>query len=119
MKGLLVALFSSSASYDIEGGWIVLYILVLIVVLFIWAYAASEMSFNAEDKGYDKSKYFHICFWLGLPGYLIVLGLKDKTKENISSTQNLEQLISIINQQTNSTSSSAHNQSASSDLPKL
>lgn len=32
----------------------------------------------AEAKGYHDRKYFWICFWLGVIGYLLVIALPDR-----------------------------------------
>ena len=39
---------------------------------------ASNASDIAQDKGYEKRKWFHMCFWLSLPAYLIVCAMPDK-----------------------------------------
>lgn len=49
-----------------------------VVAICISAFLASEMSNIAEQKGYEQRRYFHICFWLGLFGFLIVIALPDK-----------------------------------------
>ena len=55
-------------------GWIV----TLAVVIAIKIFLASNASDIAQDKGYEKRKWFHMCFWLSLPAYLIVCAMPDK-----------------------------------------
>ena len=47
------------------------------VLVLILGFLAGEISNVAENKGYPKRRYFHICFWLGPLGYLIVIALPD------------------------------------------
>ncbi|MDO4837662.1 MAG: DUF6273 domain-containing protein [Clostridia bacterium] len=54
------------------------YIVALIVLLIINGLLASNASDIAQDKGYEKRKWFHMCFWLSLPAYLIVCAMPDK-----------------------------------------
>lgn len=51
--------------------------LIVPVVLLILGMLASEMGDSAESKGHSKRRYFHLCFWLGIVGYLCVLALPD------------------------------------------
>ena len=50
----------------------------LIIGIILNAYIAGQFRIAAADKGYDSSKYFHICFWLGIIGYLLVIALPDR-----------------------------------------
>ena len=56
---------------------VVISILVLIVYFVINGILAGSASDIAADKGYDKKKWFHMCFWLGLFAYLIIAGMPD------------------------------------------
>lgn len=48
---------------------------------------ASNASGIAEEKGYEKRKWFHMCFWLGLIAYLIIAAMPDKVlRENQRQT---------------------------------
>lgn len=50
-----------------------------IAVLVVLAYYIALWFFEvAEEKGYHSKKYFWICFWLGLIGYLLVIALPDR-----------------------------------------
>ena len=62
-------------------GWIV----TLAVVIAIKIFLASNASDIAQDKGYEKRKWFHMCFWLSLPAYLIVCAMPDKTSREITA----------------------------------
>lgn len=60
-----------------QSGLIFLYILIAIVVLVVNGLLASKMSKAAEQKGHSERTFFHLCFWLGIYGYLVVLALPD------------------------------------------
>lgn len=55
-------------------GW---YILGLIIVLIIQGIIAAKFSSIAEEKGYDGSSYFWLCFFLSVIGYCMVAALPD------------------------------------------
>ena len=54
-----------------------IYIMVVIVYFIIDYYIAKCFAEAADAKGYHKSKYFWICLWLGIIGYLLVIALPD------------------------------------------
>ena len=60
-----------------------LYILLFILVIVLDYYIAKQFESAAADKGYADSKYFHMCFWLGLVGYLLVIALPDRKRNSI------------------------------------
>ena len=65
--------------YGYNSGAVVFgYIIGLIVLLVVKGLLASNASDIAQDKGYEKRKWFHMCFWLSLPAYLIVCAMPDK-----------------------------------------
>lgn len=49
-----------------------------IIGLCILYYIAKQFFEVAKAKGYNDSKYLWICFWLGLPGWLLVCALPDR-----------------------------------------
>ena len=53
----------------------------LLVFLFLNGLLASKASDIAEDKGYEKSTWFHMCFWLGLIAYIIVAAMPDRVMQ--------------------------------------
>lgn len=59
-------------------------ILSILISVLIWVVISSLIANQfyeiAKMKGYSESKYWHFCFWLGMPGYLIVIALPDKNK---------------------------------------
>lgn len=59
----------------------VMFYLFLILGLMIWLqwYLAKLFQTLARSRGFDDSKYFWICFWLGIVGYLLVLALPDRS----------------------------------------
>ena len=65
-----------------SGGVIAIYIVILIVVLCINGCLASNASDIANDKGYEKKKWFHMCFWLGPISYIIIAAMPDQTMRN-------------------------------------
>ena len=65
--------------YGYNSGAVVFgYIIGIIVLLVVKGLLASNASDIAQDKGYEKRKWFHMCFWLSLPAYLIVCAMPDK-----------------------------------------
>jgi hypothetical protein len=56
----------------------IIYFLIFIFWLCISLYLAEQFYEVAKEKGYDDRKYFQICFWLGLPGYLLVIALPNR-----------------------------------------
>lgn len=41
-------------------------------------YLANQFLAIAEEKGHHERKYLWICFWLGLPGWIMVCALPDR-----------------------------------------
>lgn len=60
---------------NISGFDILLIVLVYFVLASIIAGWFSEV---AREKGYSSSKYFWICFFMGLVGQLLVIALPDR-----------------------------------------
>ena len=56
-------------------------IYLLILAFWIWAawYLSNQFYEVAQAKGYDDRKYFWICFWFALPGYLLVIALPNRS----------------------------------------
>lgn len=97
-------------------------IIVLVVLLCINGFLANKMSDAAENKGYDKRTYFHICFWLGVIGYLIVIALPDLTirKQNEKIIKLLETISAVSSVPAPaSVSSNTVAKNASIQLPSL
>ena len=53
------------------------YIVILVVALCLNGYLASNASDIAEEKGYEKRKWFHMCFWMGPVPYIIIAAMPD------------------------------------------
>ena len=76
---------------------IILYLIILALLIVLQYYVAKQFESVAKDKGYADSKYFHLCFWLGLVGYLLVIALPDrgsgipKSKHPVSGVNQDEQ----------------------------
>lgn len=64
------------------GFVIVIYTLLMIALIVglvcLWIYLANRFYDVAVMKGHRERKYFWICFWLGLVGYLLVIALPDR-----------------------------------------
>lgn len=58
-------------------GVIAIYITILIVALILNGVLASNASDIANHKGYEKRKWFHMCFWLGPLSYIIIAAMPD------------------------------------------
>ena len=54
-------------------------LLILVFWIVITSILAEQFYEVAQEKGYDDRKYFRICFWLGLPGYLLVIALPNRS----------------------------------------
>ena len=66
------------------------YIIALIVVIVLHLYVSSVASGIASDKGYSESKWFHICFWFSVFGFIIVAAMPDlKARELQNETNKL------------------------------
>ena len=61
------------------GDLSVIYILILIAVLCLNGLLSSNASDIASQKGYEKRKWFHMCFWLGPISYIIIAAMPDHT----------------------------------------
>lgn len=55
-----------------------IYLLILAFWIWIAWYLANQFYEAAQEKGYHDRKYFWICFWLGYPGYLLVIALPNR-----------------------------------------
>lgn len=55
-----------------------LYLMILVVALIFDYFMAKWFYEVAEAKGYYERKYFHIAFWFGIAGYLLVIALPDR-----------------------------------------
>lgn len=53
-------------------------LVILLALLAIWFFICTEFRRLAIEKGYRSIRYFHLCFWLGIFGMLIVIGLPDR-----------------------------------------
>lgn len=67
---------------------IILYIIIWTVALIIQYYVAKQFESVAADKGYQGSRFFHLPFWLGLPGWLLVIALPDRGNRSIQNATN-------------------------------
>ena len=63
-------------------------VLALIIVLVVKVFIANEFCTVAEEKGYDEEgrKYFWIPFLLGITGYLLIIALPDRKKDQEKNT---------------------------------
>ncbi len=68
------------------AGLVTLLPIILILLLLLNYYIAKQFQSIARDKGYIEDKYFHLCFWLGLVGYLMVIALPTREKERTSTS---------------------------------
>lgn len=61
---------------------VILYLICLIVSIIIQYYVAKQFQSVAEDKGYEGDRFFHLPFWLGLPGWILIAALPDRNNTN-------------------------------------
>ena len=57
---------------------VIVCLLIGAVLIFLDFLIAGWFFEAAEAKEYHNSKYYWICFWLGLPGWLLVIALPDR-----------------------------------------
>ena len=62
------------------GVIILLFLLIYFGLAFFFAH---EFYVVACDKGYNSSKYYWICFWFGIVGYLLVIALPTKPQADM------------------------------------
>jgi len=62
-----------------SGVLIFIYIVAIAVVLVLNGLLASNASDIANEKGYEKRKWFHMCFWLGFVPYIIIAAMPDRS----------------------------------------
>ena len=76
MEGLYSGqLFARS---DIDGVYVFVSLIVAAALVFLDFLIAKYFRNIACDKGYPGKAYFHFCFWLGLPGWIMVAALPDR-----------------------------------------
>lgn len=75
------------------GDYWFVYLGILALVLLLDYWIAKWFLEAAEMKGHHDQKYFHICFWLGAIGYLLVVALPDRgNQKNEIATDELPEL---------------------------
>lgn len=57
---------------------IILYLVGLVILIVINSLIAGEFANIAAEKGFERRRYWHFCFWLGFVGYLIVIALPNR-----------------------------------------
>ena len=57
----------------------VICLLIFVFWIVISIYLAEQFYEVVQEKGYDDRKYFWICFWFGIPGYLLVIALPSRS----------------------------------------
>ena len=64
---------------------IILYVLVALAVLIaVNCLIAGEFANIAEEKGFERRRYWHFCFWLPFAGYAIVIALPNRKLAELS-----------------------------------
>lgn len=80
-----------------KGRNLMIYFLILVIAFILKYFIAGWFFEAAEMKGYHDRKYFHICFWLGSVGYLLVIALPDRG--NGKQSQRIASTVSTVNPQ--------------------
>ena len=70
---------------------VLLYLALLALVIWVYLLITREFADIAQSKGYDRTRYWRISFWLGMAGDLIILALPDLNQRKLQQ-QMLEQL---------------------------
>lgn len=74
--------------------WMLVLLVVLLVVFYL---IAREFQRVAEMKGYQSKKYFWICFFCGLAGYLLVIALPERGTTQVQRPNNQNNVVSADN----------------------
>lgn len=90
------------------------YVIALIILIAMKVILVSTVSDIAEDKGYEKRTWFHMCFWLGLPAYLIVCAMPDK-----NLTEEIHLLREMLEKQRSKGNADVKKATTFDDLPNL
>lgn len=64
----------------------------IVIYLCVCFFVAGQFSEVAAAKGYTDKKYYWICFWLGLPGWLLVIALPNRENTVPTITDELPDL---------------------------
>ena len=84
------------------------------IAIGVSSFLAGEMADAAAQKGYERKRYWHICFWLGIMGYLVVIALPDTVlQEKIDKLSDMQP----SEKQTHAAAAATGNYS--DELPKL
>ncbi|MEG1945452.1 MAG: hypothetical protein RR058_08550 [Oscillospiraceae bacterium] len=67
-----------------DGFAIVLSLVFLGIAIAINCLIAGEFANIAEEKGFERRRYWHFCFWLGFVGYAIVIALPNRKIAELS-----------------------------------
>lgn len=61
---------------------IIVLLSIAVLCLLIWLnyFIAKQFEAAANAKGHWGSRFFHLCFWCGAIGYLLVIALPDRGK---------------------------------------
>ncbi|MEF9879718.1 MAG: hypothetical protein RSE58_08740 [Clostridia bacterium] len=63
---------------------ILVWVVGLAIFLVINVLIAGEFANIAEEKGFERRRYWHFCFWLSFVGYLIVIALPNRKLAELS-----------------------------------
>lgn len=63
---------------------IILYLVGLVILIVINSLIAGEFANIAAEKGFERRRYWHFCFWLGFVGYFIVIALPNRKLAELS-----------------------------------
>lgn len=68
------------------------YLLAFAAITVLNCFISKWFAEAAKEKGYRSKKYFWICFWLGMIGYLLVNALPDRGAAGQSEINDLPEL---------------------------
>ena len=69
-------------------GVVLVYIIVLAVAIVLHLYIVHVATEIAADKGYTERKWFHICFWFGILGFMLVAAMPDLRARELQAETN-------------------------------
>lgn len=93
---------------------IIIYLVALIIILVVHCLIVGEFSNIAEEKGFERRRYWAFRFWLGFIGYLIVIALPNRKLAELSKA-----LADLKADSTESKTSASAQRAVANYLPEL
>lgn len=93
---------------------IIIYLVALMIIIVVHCLVVGEFANIAEEKGFERRRYWHFCFWLGFVGFLIVIALPNRNLAALSKA-----LSGLKVDSTESKTTASAQRAAANYLPEL